>query len=539
MERDLFLQILSKRGYTSKSQQDRFLNPDYARDCHDPYLLNGMHQAVSRILRAIKNEELIVVYGDYDVDGLCASSIFYEGLRNIGCKNIEVYIPDRFREGYGINKGALKKLAQKNCSLLITVDCGTNAFEEIEYARTLGLDVIITDHHSPRGQTPNALAVVNPKLTGNKYPFRDLAGCGVAFKVIQALYEKKQPVSIGYEKWLLDLVAIGTVCDIVDLKDENRCLVYWGIEVLKKGRRPGIKELIKCAGFSLEDASSQTIGFKIGPRLNASGRIENAKISFRLLTTENTEEAKLLAIKLEQLNAMRVQLQSDVFRDALEKYTNGPEGKIVFLHSSAWHQGVIGIVASKLMEHTKKPVFIFQTLDENQIAKGSIRSFGDFNVSEAIKYVGDFLISGGGHKHAGGCSLKIENLNKTKTELEKFYCSLSLKHQGKYFQPGVDINIQDFQFMTKELLQLLQKLEPYGVGNREPVFSIKNYRVVDQKKIGSEGQHLKGIVSDRGHTTHNVIGFNRDRLDVSGNGLCFNFENNIFNGKVTPQLKLV
>lgn len=538
MEQEIFLQILSKRGYKTKNQQNRFLNPDYDRDCHDPYLLSGMNQAVSRIQTALKKNEPIVIYGDYDVDGLCASSILYEGLRTLGAKNIEVYIPDRFKEGYGINKNALKNLAQKKCGLLITVDCGTNAFEEIDYANKIGIDVIITDHHSPNKPIPNAVAVINPKLGNSKYPFNDLAGCGVAFKLIQALFEKFK-IPAGYEKWLLDLVAIGTICDIVELKGENRCLVYWGIEVLKKGMRPGLRELVKCAGLSPDDVNSKSIGFGIGPRLNAAGRIDSANLSFKLLTTKDLDEAKLLALKLDELNSKRSKLQSEVYSDALAQYKTRSADPLVFLHSPDWHQGVIGIVASKLMEHSKKPVFIFQTFDSDQIAKGSIRSYGDFSVAKAIKFVENLLISGGGHKHAGGCSLNVQNLDRTKKELEKFYCSLSLKQQSRYLDPEIDVKIKDFKGLSSEMLKLLQKLEPFGCGNSEPVFYIKNYRILNQKMIGSNNQHLKAVIADNNNNTHSAIGFNKNEDYFNNFELCFNFENNKFNGMNIPQLRLV
>jgi single-stranded-DNA-specific exonuclease len=504
--------ILNKRGLT-EGKHEAFLNPNYDATRYDAFLLPDMTAAVERILRARDHNEKVVIYGDYDVDGLAATAILLDALPKFGLE-VSAYTPDRFTEGYGLNMEALRGLAATDASLVITVDCGSLSHDEIKTANELKLDVIVTDHHAVAETMPPAVAVINPHRPDSQYPFADLAGCGVAFKLVQALQAKLDGLSLGQEKWLLDLVALGTVCDIVPLVDENRNNVHWGIEVLKKTRRPGLRALMAVTKTVPSTLNSRALGFVLGPRLNAAGRLATAQSALELLTTTDSARALELARNLDDLNRARRAEQDKIFAEACEilEHKNsiskdGPwkvgEGVIV-VDSEGWNEGVIGIVASKLMEKYGRPTFVMSVGDSQ--VKGSGRSFGDFNLAAAIEATREHLEKGGGHAAAGGVTLRPENLDKWRTALNQFHSSLSLQNQEKFLLASEDTSSSRLSTMNIELVNELAKLEPYGMANERPVFRLNNLYAQFVDRIGKDKNHLKLTVGD-GDTSLKFLAF--------------------------------
>ena len=401
----LIKEILKRRGVEGAASQQAFLHPDYAAAKHDPFLFPDMKQAVARIKKALKNRQKVTIYGDYDIDGMTATVILWESLRKFGL-DVETYTPDRFTEGYGLNIEAIEQLAADGTKLIITVDNGTLSIKEIARAKELGVDVIVTDHHAPGDSLPDAIAVLNPKRQDSKYPFNDLAGCGMAFKLVQACQTELEGLSNGQEKWLLDLVALGTVCDIVGLIDENRANVYWGLEVLKKTRRVGLRALLAKAGVDQNNVTAETLGFVLGPRLNAAGRLETAEMALELFKTDDTFRALELAEKLDDLNRERRKVQEEIFVQASSQVVL--DDPVAVVAGDDWHEGVIGIVASKIVEKFERPAFVMSKGSE--FSKASGRSFGEFSMAKVIHHTADLLEKGGGHLAAGGLTIRTEHI---------------------------------------------------------------------------------------------------------------------------------
>lgn len=494
--------ILEKRNISDKAKQQAFLYPDYALSKHDPFLLPSMKQAVRRIKKALTNHEKVTIYGDYDIDGMTATVILWESLGKFGL-DIGTYTPDRFSEGYGLNVDAVEKIAQNGTKLIITVDNGTLSFDEIAHAKELGVDVIVTDHHTPHEELPGAVAVLNPKRSDSKYPFNDLAGCGVAFKLVQALQTELKGLPDGQEKWLLDLVALGTVCDIVGLIDENRASVFWGLEVIKKGRRVGIKALLAQAGVVDGNITAETLGFVLGPRLNAAGRLESAEMALELLKTNDGIRALELAEKLDQLNADRRKVQQDIFIEASSQIkTSDP---VAIAVGDEWHEGVIGIVASKLVEKFERPAFVMSRGAE--FTKASGRSFGEFSMAQAIHHTSEIIEKGGGHLAAGGLTVKSEKVELWRAEIQDFYKSLDLKNQKKFLLPKPDAQLDDFSDFTIELVNEMEKLEPFGNGNPKPVFEVRSVIVMDRRTMGRENNHVRYTFADGEGRKFSTIAF--------------------------------
>lgn len=496
-------ELLKKRGITNTED---FLNPNYDSTKYDPLLLSDMEKAVSRIKQAIEAKEKVLIYGDYDVDGMTATVILMDALPNFGLE-VETYTPNRFTEGYGLNMESIETIAKMGVDLIITVDCGSLSVDEVAEANKKGMDVIITDHHTIGDKLPDAVAVINPHRKYSKYPFTDLAGCGVAFKLVQALQSKLEGLSKGQEKWLLDLVALGTVCDIVSLRQENRNNVYWGLEVLKKTRRPGLRALMSVAKVEPSLLNARTIGYILGPRLNAAGRLETAQQALELLTTKNNMRALELAQRLDKLNIERRVEQNKIFSEVCENLDNKDiaNDKVLVIDGEDWNEGVIGIVASKVMERYKKPTFIISK--DKMKAKGSGRSFGDFNLASAVDSTKKYITKGGGHAAAAGVSLEIEKIDNWRRALNEFYDSLLLKdQQNKLLTKEDSIKNKLIEFDIK-LMDELARLEPFGIDNEEPVFKLENMiaRFVD--RIGKEKNHLKITLSD-GERQLKFVAFN-------------------------------
>lgn len=502
----LFERILLARGLDTSDKRRAFLNPDYNLTRHDPFLLPDMKKAVDRLKVAHKKQEKIVIYGDYDIDGLSATALLLDAFASFGFEKVEAFIPNRFVEGYGMTIGAVDKVRAMGAELIVMVDCGSLCHKEIAYASTLGIDTVVTDHHNVAKTPPPAIATVNPRFEGHNYPFRDLCGAGVAFKLVQALQTELDGLPDGYEKWLLDLVALGTVCDIVRLDDENRTNVYWGLEVLKKQRRTGLKALMSVSGIEPDKVSARALGFGLGPRMNASGRLETAQYALDMLVATDRQEALLASEKLESLNQKRRSIQDKIFEEAIDQAEQFSGDRVLVVSAPDWNHGVIGIVASKLVETFKKPVYILGEKGEQAI--GSARSFGDFSVADGIKSATDIIIKGGGHTAAAGVTLETARIDDFRQRVNQFYDGLELKDQEKYLLPQADVEIDDFSEIDEQLVADIAKMEPFGNGNPEPILKINEATVINCRQMGADGQHVKLSIRDKAGKILDMLAFN-------------------------------
>jgi single-stranded-DNA-specific exonuclease len=507
----LFENILRARGLTGK-KRDAFLNPSYDAK-HDPFLLPDMEKAVKRLVAARKKQEKITIYGDYDIDGLTATTILLDALSSFGFEHVEAFIPNRFVEGYGLTVDAIERIAASGAQLIITVDCGSLSEKEIIRANELGVDVIVTDHHNVAPVQPPAVAVINPKRllqdfpdeyenlllkddskkAGEIYPFLDLAGCGVAFKLVQALQTRLDGLESGQEKWLLDLVALGTVCDVVTLVDENRANVFWGLKVLARTRRPGLKALMAVSGVEPEKLNARSLGFQLGPRMNAAGRLETAQYALDMLMAHDGMAALEKAQKLNEMNMARRIEQDKIFKEAVvqaEQFKNDP---VLVVSSPGWSHGIIGIVAAKLLEKFHKPTFVLEEIGDE--AKGSARSYGDFSAADAIRAADDIITKGGGHKAAAGVTLPTKNIAAFRKRVNEFHRSQKLSNQASLLLPRADTDAV-FEHVTEELVKLLETLEPFGNGNPQPILKSENVLVVNLRRMGAEGRHVKLELQD-------------------------------------------
>jgi single-stranded-DNA-specific exonuclease len=497
-------QILLARGLSDTALRTAFCTPDYEASKYDPFLLPDMEKAVKRLLAAKEKSELVYIYGDYDIDGLTATTLLLDAFASFGIVR-EAFIPNRFTDGYGLSKDAMRELASRGAKVIVTVDCGSLSHEEIALANDLGMEVIVTDHHSVAETMPPAVATINPKRTDHNYPFIDLAGVGVAFKLIQAMQQKTDGLAPGQEKWLLDLVALGTVCDVVQLLDENRTNVFWGLQVMTKTRRPGIRALAQVAGLSLHTLSARSLGFVLGPHLNAAGRLETAELSLELLTTQDTMRAVEIAYKLHDMNLARRSDQDRITKQALLQAATFADDPVLVLSDPTWSHGIIGIVAAKILEAVHKPTFVLQELGDE--SKGSARSFGDFSAVDAIRAAEQWLVKGGGHKLAAGVTLKTEHIASFRQAVNDFYKLQKLKDQLQHLEPKTDAIVDDMRDLNHDLVQLLKTLEPFGHGNPEPVFHVSRVVIHRRQALGKDATHLKLEVGDTYGNRWAMIGF--------------------------------
>ncbi len=494
---ELFEKILAQRGLDEK-----FLYPKY-EDLFDPFLMKGMREAVDRIVVARDKNERIVIFGDYDADGVTSSTVLREGLVYFGVaeENIVTILPNRFMDGFGLKMSQLDKILSEDAKLVITVDNGSSASETVAALKEHGVDTIVTDHHEIPQIPETAVAVINPHRNDESQG-QYMAGVGVAFSLARALnIEKNGGKSDGQEKWLLDLVTIGTICDVMQLKDSNRIMSYWGMTVLSKTRRPGIKELAKTSGSNLAHVNSQTIGFQLGPRINAAGRMDSADLAYELLNAKSRAEAMRLAAELEELNKKRKQLQEDIVKEAKLQIAEQNDVNVV---CGKWHEGVVGIAAGHLVEDFKKPAIVFAELEDGTL-KGSGRSFGEFSLAEALQECGDLLLSGGGHAGACGLSIKKDDFATFSKRINEYYASLNLKNQERFLEQESDIVLQDLSAISVELFDEICLLEPFGEGNSEPIFEI--WATISATKVLKE-KHLSLTIVDKDGTTLRLIHFN-------------------------------
>lgn len=572
----VFEQILAARGLTGRAREE-FLHPDYAKR-HDPFLLPDMTAAVERLVIARVRQEKVVIYGDYDIDGLTATTVLLDALGSFGFEAVEAFIPNRFVEGYGMTIEAVEKVAAMGAQLIITVDCGSLSHEPIARAAELGMDVIVTDHHNVAEVQPPAVAVINPKrllaewperykgyvlqdftpsfsgadvlsleessaeslqaaklahaqtsslgqdsvddssgqnrapskldakssvtvlcaenVAPGYYPFLDLPGVGVAFKLVQALQTRLDGLAPGQEKWLLDLVALGTVCDVVNLVDENRMHVYWGLKVLAKTRRPGLRALMAVSRVEPETLNARSLGFALGPRMNAAGRLKTAQIALDMLRATDNETALEKAQQLDAMNLERRATQDKIYKEALVQAEQYTSDNVLVVSSPGWSHGIIGIVAAKLLEKFGKPTYVLEEMDEE--SKGSARSYGDFSAADAIRASDDIITKGGGHKLAAGVTLPTANIAAFRERVNAWYRSqgLRLAEQQAVLLPKADTSAP-LDDVTEELVSEIASLEPFGSGNPQPVISTDNLVVERIRRMGAEGQHVKLTLANR------------------------------------------
>jgi len=538
-----FIRLLASRGISTEAQAQDFIHPKYT-NLSDPFDLPDMDKAVETIMTAVGAKQKIAIYGDYDVDGVTATTLLSDFFRQIDV-DVTGYIPSRVDEGYGLNIEAVTGLANKGIKLIITVDCGSTSIDVIEAANKLGVTIVVTDHHvmkESKGKVhvPEAAAVVNPKRLAPESPLYELAGVGVAFYLVRALQTRViEKFALGQEKWLLDLVALGTICDVVPLVGENRILAKYGLSVLARSRRVGIRALAEVAEVSLEFVDSYKVGFLIGPRLNAAGRIEHAQSALSLLLTTDEAEAKTLALALNELNLHRQELTESIVAEAREMIiANKQPQNIYLLSGKGWPAGVVGIVASRLADEFNRPMLIMEDLG-NEL-KGSARSIKNFNIIEALTECGDLFTRFGGHAFAAGFSLdkdKFILLNNKLIEIT----GKQITEKDLEPEINIDLTIKN-KNIDQQFIEELALLEPYGRENNKPLFLIEKASIIDARLVGTPATHLK-LKIQQGPALLSGIAFGYgETLDVLP-GDIYDFvvtlEINEWNNRKTPEFRLI
>lgn len=522
--------ILNARNITDMTSVKKYFSDEY-EEGYDPFLMHDMQKAVDRINEAIENEEKILVYGDYDADGITSTVLLVETLISMGA-NVSSYIPNRFEEGYGPNKEAFTKIIDSGITLIITVDNGIAGVEEVDLANELGCDVIVTDHHKIQDTIPNAYAIIHPEHPEGNYPFKKLAGVGVAFKLAHALLEI-------FPDFLLDLVAIGTIADMVSITDENRIFVKQGLELINEDPRIGLKILLELSGIDTK-IDEQTVGFYIAPKLNSIGRMDSAKLGLTFLMAEEPVTARALAEQIEQYNIQRKQITEDIVKDVISKIENSEKKqKNVIMVSGEYHEGVLGIVASNIVEKYQKPVFIMN--EKEGVLKGSARSIFDFNIYAAMNKISDLFLAFGGHTLAAGFSFEKSNFKKIEefldNEFEEFKQNNDLKANK-----NIDI-VTSLEDISYQFLNSLDALKPYGMDFEKPTVLIENAMVLNKAYFGSEKQYLRLTIADEvGNldciTFKDSVTFDKVEKNDIIDLLC-NIDKNNFNGRTKLQAHII
>ncbi|HFR3503373.1 TPA: single-stranded-DNA-specific exonuclease RecJ [Streptococcus suis] len=521
--------LLYERGIHSAEELHTFIQPSL-EDLHDPYLLHDMDKAVERIRRAIEDYEQILIYGDYDADGMTSASILKETLEEMGAE-VQVYLPNRFTDGYGPNQSVYKYfIEQQGISLIVTVDNGVAGHEAIAYAQEMGVDVVVTDHHSMQETLPNAYAIVHPEHPDGNYPFKHLAGCGVAFKLACALLETVHAD-------LLDLVAIGTIADMVSLTDENRVMVKYGLSLLKQTERAGLQELIKIAGIDIDSIDEETVGFQLAPRLNALGRLDDPNPAIELLTGFDDEEAHQIALMIDSKNIERKDVVQAIYDEA--KTMLRRDRPVQVLAKEGWNPGVLGIVAGRLLEELQQPVIVLSIEDGK--AKGSARSVEAVDIFNALKDHQDLFIAFGGHAGAAGMTLEVDKLEELALTLTDYIIENKLDLSSKS-SLVLDEEL-DLEELTLDTLKSFEKLAPYGMDNKKPVFYIRDFQVETARTMGQNNAHLKVRIT-KGAAGFDVVAFGKGNLalefsQAKGLELAVTLSVNQWNGNTSLQLMLV
>ena len=529
---NILAKILVNKGITKKEQIELYINPT-RKDFHEPFLMPDMELAVNRILKAIREKQKIIIYGDYDADGITSTIVLKSYLEERGLE-VSSYIPNRLDEGYGLNKEAIQKIYDNGYKLMITVDCGISGIDEIEFANSLGVETIITDHHEPGEILPNAVAVIDAKRKDSKYPFNQLAGVGVVFKLIQAISIKLGIEEKEYLKYL-DIICIGTISDIVPLIDENRVIAKLGLKLIAQTKNIGLKVLLNLIGFKTID--SNAISFGVAPRINACGRMGNEQVALALFLSKDYEEAKILATKLNEYNIERQTIEKKIFDEAVEEIEkNEKERNCVIVGKEGWHHGIIGIVASKVTDMYFKPSILVCFEGEN--GRGSGRSITGFDLHEALTKCGKYLEKFGGHSMAVGVTIKRAEFENFKNMLEEYSKACEIDKIVPVINIDSEVSLKDINI---ESIKSLKTLEPYGEANKMPLFLLKNLKINSIRSL-SDGKHLKLTLKDDNYMI-NAIGFNMgelthkylidDKIDVVGN-----LEINSYNGMESIQILL-
>lgn len=536
--RPLVAQILYNRGLTAPEEVDLFLAGDFELD--NPFRMLGMSQAVTRVRQAIEKEEPIVVYGDFDADGVTATALLVLTLRALGAQ-AHPYIPHRVDEGYGLNQETLTELAQQGARLVITVDCGIRSPGEAAHARKLGMDVILTDHHTLGPRVPEATAILNPRQPDCPYPEKHLTGVGLAYKLAQGLLRSNRQVPVKGESWLneedlLDLVALGTVTDLAPLRGENRQLVMQGLERMNTSPRPGIAQLMRRARIEPGSVNASTIGYVLGPRLNAAGRIAHAKLAYQLLTTQYPGEAERLAQQLDDLNRERQQLTAEAVEKARQLALEEDEGALLFVADSDFPAGVVGLVANRLMDEFYRPAVVIEQGEET--SRGSARSIPEFHITHALEACSPLLLRYGGHRAAAGLTVYTRDLPELK---DRLIALAARELEGQELKPILDVDVEvPLGEMDGQLQEDLEGLRPFGRSNPDPVFVSRGVQVRHYRAVGHDGAHLKMHLSN-GQAVWDAIAFRQgdwaghlpERIDIA-----YNLQLNEWRGEERLQLNV-
>lgn len=534
--------LLSLRGIVTEDDRRRFLEPDYDRDLHDPFLFSSMEKVMGRIRDAKRRGERIGIFGDFDADGITSSVLLREGLERIGV-SVSVYIPDKHAEGHGLSVKALDFFSAEGVSLAFTVDCGMMNHAEIAEANARGIDIIVIDHHHVPETLPEAFSIVNPKLRNEPYPFKELCGAGTTFKVVQAIYKAFLPGHEGELKWLLDVAAVGTVADVMPLIGENRVIVTYGLIVLSKTRRVGFQEMFALGRMPIRSGKTpvaRDIAFHVAPRINAASRMAHARIAHDLLMEADAGKAREFARMLEGYNDERRKVSESISVLVREEALRSTDRKIVFAAHEDFHFGVIGLVAGRIAHEFRKPVIVL-TKGETE-SRGSLRSIPEVNIVEALEECSDLLLRFGGHAQAAGLLVKNEHLEALEDRLGKIVGS---RLSGMDTEPEhvADMELRPSD-ISIDLVRAIRRFAPFGEANPEPVFFMGNVRVKESRPVGSDGKHLKFSLSLPGGKVVDAIGFSLaeripdlrkdDRLDI-----LFQVDENEWQGSVRLQLKLI
>lgn len=535
----VIIQLLYNRGLKTQAAIDEFFNADYSQDIHDPYLFRDMARAVERLYQAMARQELITVYGDYDADGVCAAVILNTVLSRLGAQ-VNAYLPHREREGYGLNTKAVEEISASGAKIIITCDCGISNSEEIDLANSKGLEVIITDHHSLPEKIPNAFGILHPQVPGENYPFKFLAGGGVAFKLAQGLLGSPQcSLSASekeiQEKWLLDLVSISTVADMVPLLGENRTLLKYGLIVLKKSKNKGLQQMISQAGLDPEKIDPRTISFSIAPRINAAGRMNHANLAYYLLREEDPDKVAQLARDLNQSNLDRQALTENIVREAQNLDLDFNDSLLAF-YKPDWPAGLSGLIASRLMKIYSRPCLMLTDNNGNVVASG--RSLKGFNITKVLNDNKELLIKFGGHPQACGFSVTKANMpiiiDKLKVAAREFLEKDDLR-------PTLDVDLEiDFSKISWELVDSLEQFKPFGMANEEPIFVSRGLTVSGARKVGADQKHWK-LALTKDDKTIGAIAFNLTQTDLKIGeqiDVAFNLSINEWNGNREIQVKI-
>lgn len=540
------LDLLLKNREIQEADRERFLNPSYD-DLYDPFKMLNMERVCVRIFEAIEAKEKILIYTDYDCDGIPAAVIMHDFFHKINYENFFIYIPDRHDEGYGLHMDAIDQFINDEVKLLITFDLGITAVEETTKAQSAGIDVIITDHHLPKEELPRAYAILNPKQDGDLYPDKMLCGAGVAFKLIQALvkkYGEYWKINNGWEKWLLDMAGVATLSDQVPLLDENRILAYYGLRVLQKGRRPGLAELFKKAGVNITKLNEEDITFTLAPRINAASRMDDPMKAFLMLSTTDLAKAKTLSDHLVKINDERKIMVAHIMKDVKKTLEKREDKSLIVIGNPAWRIGVLGIIAAKITEEYKKPAFVWGADGSGEI-RGSCRGWGDVNLVEIMAQLPEnSLIEFGGHKGAGGFAVTHTEIHFLEERLLKVFAGISTQEkENKEYNIDATILIND---VTNENYKVIEKLAPFGMANPKPTFLINGIKIFAIKEFGKEKNHLELAFKNNKGKIIKAIAFFKTRDSYNpvlreGNiiNLISTFEKNSFAGREELRLRII